>query len=120
MRSRRGEINLYVTDLERAARFYCDALDFVLCESEDSYRKVQQGDFTITFFLAKEKGLDEPVGQRPGMTADILVDDLDEAVARIEACGGTVQPVRDYEGGRFTLFRDPDGTDWELISPDGE
>ena len=119
MRIRRGEINLYVRDLDRAARFYCDALDFVLAESEASYRKLQQDEFVLTLFRAKGEGRGDPPGAQPGMTADMLVDDLDEAVARIEACGGQVAPVRDYEQGRFTLFRDPDGISWELICPGG-
>ena len=53
------------------------------------------------------------------MSTDLLVDDIDEAVARIKACGGTVAPVREWEQGRFTLFRDPDGISWELISSEG-
>ena len=119
MRIRRGETNLYVRDLDRAARFYCDALDFELVESEESYRKLRQGDFTLTLFKAKSDEKAEPPGTRPSMSTDLLVDDLDEAVARVEACGGTVAPVRDWEEGRFTLFRDPDGISWELISHGG-
>ena len=117
MKIRRGEINLYVRDLDRAARFYCDALDFEPCESEESFRKLRQGEFILTLFRAKGNARDEAPGAHPGMTADMLVDELDEAVQRIEACGGKVAPVREYEHGRFTLFRDPDGISWELICP---
>ena len=116
---RRGETNLYVTDLDRAARFYCDALGFELCESEESFRKVQHPGFTLTFFRAKGTKVAEVPGARPGMTADMLVDDIEAAVAGIEACGGTVDPLRDWEHGRFTLFRDPDGISWELIETRG-
>ena len=38
---KRGETNLYVTDFDRAVRFYVDALDFVLVESEEDFRKLQ-------------------------------------------------------------------------------
>ena len=120
MRIRLGELNLYVRELERAARFYCDALDFELCESEESYCKLRNRDFTLTLFRSKGEGRGEPPGTYPGMTADIIVSDLDEAVARIGACGGSVSVVRDYESGRFTLFRDPDGISWELICPEEE
>jgi catechol 2,3-dioxygenase-like lactoylglutathione lyase family enzyme len=117
LKIRRGEINLYVRDLDRAARFYGDALDFELIESEDSFRKLQHPGFVLTLFKSKGQGHEEPVGQAPSMTADMIVDDIDTAVVRITACGGTVEAIRAYEEGRFTLFRDPDGINWELISP---
>jgi len=120
LRIRLGEINLYVRDLERAARFYCDALDFELVESEESYCKLQNRTFVLTLFRSKGEGRGEPPGTYPGMTADIHVDDIDEAVGRITACGGNVSVVREYEHGRFTLFRDPDGISWELICPEEE
>jgi len=117
---RRGETNLYVTDLDRAASFYCEALGFELCESDEDYRKIQHPGFTLTLFRAKGTGPAELAGARPGMTADMLVEDIDAAVARIESCGGNVDPLRDWEEGRFTLFRDPDGISWELIEMRGK
>ena len=117
---RRGETNLYVIDLERSARFYADALGFELVESEESYRKLQHPGFTLTLFRAKGEGPAEPPGARPGMTADMLVDDIEEVAARITAAGGKVAPIREWEEGRFTLFRDPDGISWELIETQGE
>ena len=75
----------------------------------------RQGGFTLTLFKAKGDEKAEPPGTRPCMSTDLLVDDLDEAVARVEACGGTVAPVRDWEEGRFTLFRDPDGISVKAI-----
>lgn len=119
MKLQRGETNLYVRDFDRAARFYCDALDFELVESEESYRKLRQSGFTLTLFRATGEEKAEAPGTRPSMSTDLLVDDIDEAVARIKACGGTVAPVREWEEGRFTLFRDPDGISWELISSEG-
>jgi len=119
LRIRRGELNLYVRDLQRAVKFYSEALGFGLEESEASYCKLRQGDFTLTLFRAKSEGRGDPPGTYPGMTADMLVDDLDQAVSRIEQAGGSVGPIRAYEDGRFTLFRDPDGISWELIGPEG-
>lgn len=116
MRVTRGETNLYVTDIDRAARFYCDALDFTIEESEESFCKLEHPGFTLTLFKAKAEGAREPIGSHPSMTADMLVDDLDEAVQRIRACGGDVSEIREWEEGRFTLFRDPDGISWELIA----
>lgn len=125
MQVTRGETNLYVTDIDRSARFYCDALDFSIEESDDTFCKVVHPGFTITLFRAKgegtgPRGKGEPIGSCPSMTADMRVDDIDEAAERIRACGGEVEEIRAWEQGRFTLFRDPDGISWELIAQEGE
>ena len=112
---RRGETNLYVTDFDRAVRFYSEALDFVLVESEEDFRKLQHPGFTLTLFQAQGEGPAAPPGTQPGMTADMQVDDVAAYAERITAAGGSVAPIRDWEHGRFTLFRDPDGISWELI-----
>ena len=119
MQVRRGETNLYVTDIDRSARFYCDALDFSIEESDDTFCKVVHPGFTITLFRTAGEGHRDPIGSCPSMTADMLVDDIDEAAERIRACGGEVEEIRAWEQGRFTLFRDPDGISWELIAQEG-
>jgi predicted enzyme related to lactoylglutathione lyase len=114
---RRGEINLYVSDLNRSVRFYGEAFGFEVCEKADSWRKLRVGEVVLTLFRSKRSGPVAPVGEVPCMSQDLHVDDIDEAVRRLGQSGATVQPVRDWEGGRFTLFCDPDGISWELISP---
>jgi len=106
MKLQRGEINLYVSDLGRAADFYVEALGFEVTESpaEGGYRKVQNGEIHLTFFL--------------GMTADLHVDDDEiEAVRdRLVAAGAKVSPLKEWAEGRHLLFSDPDGIGWELLS----
>ena len=114
---RRGEINLYVSDLDRSARFYGEAFGFEVCETADTWRKLRAAEVVLTLFRSRGPGPAAPVGEVPCMSQDLHVDDIDEAVRRLEGAGATVQPVRDWEGGRFTFFTDPDGISWELITP---
>jgi len=49
------------------------------------------------------------------------VADIDAAIARLDAHGVAIEPVRidEYTGRRFTFFRDPDGLPLELYEADG-
>lgn len=116
---RLGEINLYVRDLDRAAAFYGRALGFEPCERsepEGSWIKVRRDSVTVLFFPAAAGAESCRVGQAPGMTADLLVDDFDSALETLRAAGADVEAPRTEEGGRYTLFRDLDGIQWELIA----
>ena len=115
---RRGDLNLYVTSLDAAERFYVAALGFQRAASDEVSRTLRCGDVAITLFLAREAG-SAPRGHLPSMTADLLVDDLDVTLASIEAGGGTVESIADWEQGRFALVADPDGIGWELIETTG-
>lgn len=118
MKIRRGEINLHVSDPEKSARFYHDALGFEVCErGGESWTKVSQGDVTLTLFRAKRGHPPVPPGQVCGMTADLHVDDLDAAMESLAAAGAVIQKTGTWEEGRYAFFADPDGIHWELISP---
>ena len=56
MQLKPGEINLYVSDLDRAAGFYADALGFEVYESDEGWRRIRNGPMQITMFLAKSPG----------------------------------------------------------------
>ena len=116
-----GEIGLHVSNVERSVRFYRDALGFERCadsamgESDGSWQKIKSGNVVITLFALKK---DEPKfapAAGPRMTADFMVRDLDEVVARLKAAGAEVLPVQPWPNGRFTLFKDLAGIGWELL-----
>jgi len=113
----RGEINLYVQDLTRSARFYEEVFGFRLREEAEGWKKLAAGDCVVVLFKAKSAGSAPPVGEVPCMSQDLHVDDLDEAVRRLRAAGAKVGEIRVWEEGRFALFTDPDGIGWELITP---
>jgi predicted enzyme related to lactoylglutathione lyase len=114
---RRGEINLYVRDLARSARFYAEAFGFRLREEAEGWKKMEAGDCVMVLFKAKSAGPVVPVGEVPCMSQDLHVDDLDDVIRRLRAAGAKVSEIRTWEEGRFALFTDPDGIGWELITP---
>lgn len=118
MQLSRGESNLYVADLDRAADFYEAALDFEVCESADGYRKLRHGDIVITLFLAAQPGPAPAPGTVPHMSCDFKVADTEiEAVeARLRAAGADVADLTAWEQGRHLMFRDLDGIGWEIVS----
>ncbi len=116
MKLTQGEINLYVSDLERAAGFYADALDFEVFESDEGWRRLKNGPMVITMFLAKAPGPAPKTGMQPCMTADMQVDDIEEAHRRLKAAGAEVSEIKDWPGGKHVIFADLDGIGWELLS----
>jgi predicted enzyme related to lactoylglutathione lyase len=49
---------------------------------------------------------------------NLVVDDLDAALARVKNCGGQVLPDREeHDFGRFGWIVDPDGNRVELWEP---
>lgn len=117
MKLRAGEINLYVADLDKAARFYQAALDFEQVERGESFRRMAHGDVVLTLFRARTRGPAAAPGVEPCMTADLHVDDIEEAARRLALHGARVSAIREYPGGRHLLWRDPDGISWELLCP---
>jgi predicted enzyme related to lactoylglutathione lyase len=110
-----GQINLYVSDLDAAARFYSHALGFTVSGRGDAFCSLKSNRLELTLFPAKKQGPAPERGTIPGMTADLVVDDLDTVIELIEELGGEADVPQEWSGGRFSLFTDPDGIGWELI-----
>jgi predicted enzyme related to lactoylglutathione lyase len=110
-----GQVNLYVRDLDAAARFYGYALGFTVTERGDSFCTLKSGRSEITLLPAKGDGVPPERGTVPGMTADLIVEDLDAVIELIEEHGGEADAPQEWSRGRFSLFTDPDGIAWELI-----
>jgi catechol 2,3-dioxygenase-like lactoylglutathione lyase family enzyme len=113
---RLGQINLYVRDLDASARFYAHTLGFAVTDRGDDHCTIGSDDVEITLFPTTgdpDRAPDR--GTNPGMTADLIVDDLDGVIELIEANGGEADVPREWSGGRYALFTDPDGIGWELI-----
>ena len=112
---RRGEINAYVPDLDRSVEFYGRVFGFEPIESDRGWIKLRAGNVVLLLFAGAE-GERNPRG--PRMTADLGIanDEFDGVVGRLRDAGARVGEVESWEKGRFVLFADPDGIEWELIS----
>ncbi len=136
-----SHIGICVGDLDRSMRFWCQGLGFEPAERfelDDSAlaglagsleleppvsvvsQFVRLGGFGVELLAYAQPG---PTGTpstsrgQLGITHVALhVDDLDDAVARAEAAGGTVlDPTKADLGVQLVFLADPDGTRVELI-----
>ena len=97
----------YVSDIERAIRFYTDVLEF----------KVSSRDFVARF---KVDGVlfeivpttDNNKLQGGGNARLCLqVDDIAETLKQLEQKGVSVTPIHQETGGKLASFHDPDGNE---------
>ena len=100
-------IEIPVTDLAEAKRFYGEAFGWTFNDYGDQYVGIRRADDP-----ALEAGGFRPVDNvEPGGVLVILYsEDLEESVAKVRAAGGeiTAEPF-EFPGGRRFHFRDPDG-----------
>lgn len=116
MRNQHGDFlwyELLTADLEGAVTFYKEVLDW---EIEDSgheamdYRLGFAGEAPIAGLMTMPPEAIS-AGAKPAWVGYVAVDDVDQAVAKIQASGGSVQmPVFEVaQVGRMAMVSDPDG-----------
>jgi catechol 2,3-dioxygenase-like lactoylglutathione lyase family enzyme len=133
-----NHVGLCVTDLERARRFYEEALGFrfwfefgdlpeddaaqlLMLETPLQLRTVYLiRDGLVLELLDYHPDRMRPVRERsmaePGLThMSVTVGDLATAFERVERCGGTV--LQETNTGPAVMVRDPDGQLIELLDP---
>jgi catechol 2,3-dioxygenase-like lactoylglutathione lyase family enzyme len=114
-------VNMTVTDLDTSIAFYCDLLDLHVrwkgpIDGEHMGAHVGDDHSYLALFEAATDGeVDHDYG-RPGINHfGFVVDDLDEARARLERLGAHVHFAPEYEPGRRIYFLDPTGHEVELV-----
>lgn len=121
-------VNIDVEDLERATRFYCDALGLRIGRRFDGWLELIGASSPI-YLLSK------PAGSRASAESDQLrhygrhwtpvhldfvVPDIDAALARAKAAGASVeQEPRSHAYGRLALLADPFGNGFCLLEFSG-
>ena len=117
-----GYLVIDATDPERLARFWCGLLD-VGVEAT-----IGDGQFVV---LSAAGGRVHRGFQRVGegkagknrQHLDLVVEDLDEATAEVEALGGRwLEPgrTRELEGFRWRCMADPEGNEFDIdVVPSG-
>ncbi|MDO9377561.1 MAG: VOC family protein [Nocardioidaceae bacterium] len=102
-------VELTVTDLDRAKRFYADAFAWAFNDYGPEYAGIQGADADA----AEVGGLYAHGEVRPGGPLVLLYsDDLDASVEAVTAAGGQVTTgPYEFPGGRRFHFADPSGNE---------
>ncbi|TFV65030.1 UNVERIFIED_ORG: VOC family protein [Bacillus sp. AZ43] len=98
-------VELTVTDLGRAKRFYAEAFGWEFTDYGPGYAGIRDADGEVGGLR-----LDTEPPKAGGPLVLLFSADLDGTVASVEAAGGTVTDgPYDFPGGRRFHFRDPSG-----------
>jgi predicted enzyme related to lactoylglutathione lyase len=122
---RQGDIShlsLWVPDLERAARFYADVLDWHYPATQEWWARSVEGQ-SISLGLSalggtaqymRAVGVPLPETLAPTAYAVFVVDDIDAAVERVRAAGGYGGDVKEQPYGRIAACMDNQGLAFSL------
>jgi catechol 2,3-dioxygenase-like lactoylglutathione lyase family enzyme len=106
-----SNVNLIVSDLDRALAFYVELLGLRVDADRSSppgFVLLRAGACTLTIQAAASAA--GPAGAGPGMALGFEVLDLNDVAARLTAAGYADAPVQTVVGwGRALQARDPDG-----------
>lgn len=103
--TRLNYVELPVQDVATARTFYERAFGWSLTEFGPTYASTLTGDTDIGLQGDASEATRAPL-------AVIQVDDLEAALAAVEAAGGTiVRPIFAFPGGRRFQFTDPGGNE---------
>jgi len=107
--ARLNYVELPVTDVGAARAFYERAFGWSLTEFGPTYAATLTGDTDIGLQGDAAEATRAPL-------AVIDVDDLEAALAAVEAAGGTVtRPIFAFPGGRRFQFTDPSGNELACV-----
>jgi predicted enzyme related to lactoylglutathione lyase len=108
--ARLNYLELPVGDRARAKAFYADAFGWTLTDYGPDYAATTSGDTDV--------GLDAAPDRVAAPLPVIEVDDLEAALAAVEAAGGRVTvPIFAFPGGRRFHLADPDGHVLAVMQP---
>lgn len=120
-----GEINIHVSDFERAVAFWADGLGLTVAEREEwpgnAHARLDFEDGSPSIRLiwpaAAWIGGERPLyGARPQISFDVATDRFEETLARVAEHGGEiVGEIQQFENQRTAQIADPDGNVFELV-----
>ena len=110
--ARLNYVELPVQQIGPAKAFYERAFGWSLTDFGPTYAATRTGDTDI--------GLQGDAGDATKAPLPVIdVDDLEAALAAVEAAGGTiVQPIFAFPGGRRFHFLDPSGNELAAVKAD--
>ena len=98
-------VELPAIDIAATRGFYERAFDWAMMQFAPTYAATTTTDTNI--------GLQSDSAEKPAAPLPVIqVDDLEAALAAVEAAGGVVvKPIRSFPGGRRFHFTDPSGNE---------
>ena len=109
-----GEINVVCVDLTESLAFYRDALGLPELEREGSAVRLALGPVTLLLLPVAPATRDtRGYPEEATISFDVMVDDLEATVARLEAAGG--RRLDEIDDGAGWAVADPDGNPIEVI-----
>lgn len=120
-----GDIQVYVSDFERALRFWSEGLGLPVADKEiedgGGFARLEfpQGGPSLNLVGPVDAWDEEDYpapGSRPSVVFDVLATDFDATLARLVACGGVQDgSVENFNGLRVVTVIDPDGNAFDLV-----
>jgi len=129
-----GDIHIYVHDFEAALRFWTEGIGLKIIDhrpdAAEAYAVLESQDAgaAIHLFGGAAAGSDDDLrelGERPGVSFDILTTDFDDTLVRLLECGGRqIGEIEAYSDMRTVTVADTGGNVFELMevpdsAPDG-
>jgi catechol 2,3-dioxygenase-like lactoylglutathione lyase family enzyme len=110
-----------VTDIDRARDFYTGKLGFRLDADTQPTPAMRVVHMTPPgsgcSVVIGPTVVSADAGRGPGASFQLVVADIDAALAELAARGVEVSPVQTLDprdGGKFVFFADPDGNNWAV------
>lgn len=120
-----GDIHIYVSEFERALRFWAEGLRLDVAEQEQTdasaFARLDFPDGGPSLRLIGpvrpwEEGARPMTGDRPTIRFDVMTTEFDETLTRLLEHGGTQEgQIERYEQLRIVTVADPDGNTFELL-----
>jgi catechol 2,3-dioxygenase-like lactoylglutathione lyase family enzyme len=115
-----GAILLISDNAKALSEFYAEALSLPMEPEEHGGVPLHYGCEIGTTHFAIHPSEGWPGERAPNAQSPVLVfytDDLESVHARLEAAGVHPTPVFDHGFATMTAFRDPDGTNVQVMTP---
>jgi catechol 2,3-dioxygenase-like lactoylglutathione lyase family enzyme len=117
------ETAIYVTDVERAVRFYVDILGCEILESDERLTALAVAGRHVLLVCRRGASVHLPRTPHDASGSQhiafaVRASDLDGWERKLRNANVSIEEVRNWSrGGRSVYFRDPDGHLLELASP---
>lgn len=106
------QLGIDVSDLGRAEVFYSELLGVKRAEANDQYLNFEALPGNLTIYLQK---VPEGKTSKTRMHIDVVVEDMERALERVDALGGRRLGSFLEDGEGWTVVADPDGNELCLL-----